>query len=413
MKPQNRKRALLVWLFLSCLPLYSQSVEMHGFLLGTYTGRNTGQRPNSEHPSDFLLAEERFQLEASAAIEDSIEASARVKVDLFHDAVSNTFDIDLRQAHLDYATGNFDFRLGRQILTWGTGDLLFINDAFAKDWASFFSGKPLQYLKVGSDGLSFRYWSNLFNAEAAILFFQPDLLPSPSHFFLFDPYPTVTARKEELPAKRYGDLETSLRLFRNIRGWDLALYLSRGFWKQPSIIVDDPDNPANLTFIYPRMTIYGFSAQGAIASGLGSVEIGYYDTHQLPKNSTVPSDRFKFLLGYQTQLSADLNMGIQYLSEIQKKSSSSLHLAARKRYRDTLTLRWDRFLQHQTKKVSLFLFYSFTDQDLLFQPETVSHLSDNLTLTFGANIFEGKDETTLFGQHDRNDNLYASFQIDF
>lgn len=62
------------------------------------------------------------------------------------------FDVDLREAYLDYTTENCDFRLGRQFVTWGVGDLLFINDVFSKDYVSFFAGRPLEYLKIEVDG---------------------------------------------------------------------------------------------------------------------------------------------------------------------------------------------------------------------------------------------------------------------
>jgi hypothetical protein len=43
------------------------------------------------------------------------------------------------------------------IITWGVGDLLFINDVFPKDWESFFSGRPPEYLKLGVDGALVTY----------------------------------------------------------------------------------------------------------------------------------------------------------------------------------------------------------------------------------------------------------------
>ena len=48
---------------------------------------------------------------------------------------------------------NLDVKLGRQVLTWGTGDLLFLNDLFPKDWVSFFAGRDDEYLKAPSNTL--------------------------------------------------------------------------------------------------------------------------------------------------------------------------------------------------------------------------------------------------------------------
>jgi len=60
--------------------------------------------------------------------------------------------LDLREASMSLRpTDDLDVRLGRQILTWGTGDLVFINDLFPKDWNAFILGRDEDYLKAPSD----------------------------------------------------------------------------------------------------------------------------------------------------------------------------------------------------------------------------------------------------------------------
>ncbi|MBI2840173.1 MAG: hypothetical protein HYX75_17795 [Acidobacteria bacterium] len=51
----------------------------------------------------------------------------------------------------------------------GVGDLLFINDVFPKDWVSFFAGRPMEYLKVGVDGVRLRYTGSHVNGEILAL----------------------------------------------------------------------------------------------------------------------------------------------------------------------------------------------------------------------------------------------------
>ena len=60
--------------------------------------------------------------------------------------------IDPREAWLSTQPLDFlDLKAGRQVVTWGTGDLLFINDLFPKDWQSFILGRDEEYLKAPSD----------------------------------------------------------------------------------------------------------------------------------------------------------------------------------------------------------------------------------------------------------------------
>ncbi len=71
--------------------------------------------------------------------------------DVLYDDVVEEFDVEIRNLTLAFSPGrNLDVKLGRQVLTWGTGDLLFLNDLFPKDWVSFFSGRDTEYLKAPS-----------------------------------------------------------------------------------------------------------------------------------------------------------------------------------------------------------------------------------------------------------------------
>jgi len=410
---------LLLILMLSVEPVLSADIETHGFLLLNYAGRTMDERP-AQNNSDFLLGEERLRLDVSAWAQ-KIEASARFKGDLFHDAVDDKAELEVREAYVDYTTGNFDARLGRQIATWGVGDLLFINDVFPKDWVSFFSGRSLEYLKVGVDGARVRFSGETVNAELMLIpFFTPDTLPTPARFFLYDPLATVTNRVETQPTSTYDNSELALRLYRRAGEFDVAAYLYKGFWRSPSMRPDDPVAPTQIDLFYSELYVYGVSAQGNALGGVLSLETGYYDSRD-DRNGNDPAianSQSRFLIGYQRQLKQDLTLGVQYYTEImadydQYKQSLPAGFAAQRRYRVTVTLRLEQLLMHQTLRLSLFTFYSPADDDYLVQPKMSYQFSDELSATLGANLFGGKKETTFLGQFDKNDNLYLSARFDF
>ncbi len=93
---------------------------------------------------DISLGETRLQLEIEKTWE---RAAINVTADFLYDAVLDHHSIhletgqgwlDLREANFSLTPADFlDIKAGRQILTWGTGDLLFINDLFPKDWKAF------------------------------------------------------------------------------------------------------------------------------------------------------------------------------------------------------------------------------------------------------------------------------------
>lgn len=404
-------------------PLHAQgtaNVEIHGFLLGTYAGRTTGARPGSEEGGDFLLGEERLRLDLTAWPE-AVEAALRFKGDVFHDALAGAVELDLREAYVDYTAGDFDFRLGRQIATWGVGDLLFINDVFPKDWVSFFSGRPLEYLKVGADGFRTRYSSTVANVELHLIpFFEPDNLPTPDRFVLFDPFASVQTRDQERPPTTYPNTELALRVYRKIADIDVSLYAYRGFWRTPALKPDSFTSPTRVSAFYPHLSVYGMSAQAGALRGVLSFETGYYQSRDDGGGGdpTIPNSQARVLVGYQRQLREDSNLTVQYYAEIMRDRAAYLEslpggYAAQRAYRDVITLRLEQLLEHQTWKLSLMTFYSASDHDYLVQPQASHAFSDNLAATVGANIFGGRRDRSFFGQLDANDNVYLSVRFDF
>ncbi len=411
--------------YLFSQPTESQSskkfpLRVHGFLLGNYTARIGDVHPPGKEGGRFLWADERLRLEISSDTAKG-NLSFMFKGDLFHDAVANKPGGVVREAYLDYSRAWVDLRLGRQIVTWGVGDLLFINDVFPKDWSAFFSGRPLEYLKLGADAAKLNVATPVLNAELVVIpFFASDNLPSPERFFFFDPFADVRTRVLREPASTIGNTEFALRLYRRIAGSDVSLYAYRGYWRQPSFRPDQLPVPTQLQGFYPRLAVYGASTQRNIGAALLSLEVGYYDSQNDRQGSdpAIPNSQFRFVAGYQRQVANEFTLGAQYYAEVMKdydryKSSLPSGFPVQDRSRHLLTLRLTKFLKYQTWKLSFFSFYSPSDQDAMLIPEVWHAITDRFSLSVGANIFEGPHPTTFLGQFDRNDNVYVALRFDF
>src|SRR3970282_756833 len=83
------------------------------------------------------------------------------------------------------------------------------------------------------------------------------------------------------------------------------------------------------------------------------------------------------------------------------------------RTRHLLTLRLTKFLKYQTWKLSFFSFYSPSDQDALLIPEVWHAFTDRLSLTVGANFFQGRRPTTFLGQFRHDSNVYTAIRYSF
>jgi len=395
-------------------------VDFHSFAFATYAARTHSETPPGPEGRSFLLAEERLRLELNVWA-DAADTEVLVKLDTVHDAVTGDFSLDFRAAYLDFTAGPADFRVGRQIATWGVGDYLFINDVFPKDWVSFFSGRPLEYLKLGVDALRARYSSDVVSAELLVLpRFRPDTLPTPKRFLLFNDMAPAAGSNQTMPDAGIENPEVALRLYGRFRGYDVSAYLYRGYWRFPSQPIDNPVNPMKTTQFFPALSTWGVSAQGQSLGGVISLEAGYYDSRddRAGTDAAIPNSQARFLAGYRKQLSAETSLGLQYYAEIMMGYSAyenTLPAGAGRstKYRDFVTLSLSRFLQHQTWELSLFAFYSPVAQDYLFQPRAAYRFSDNFSTVLGANFFGGGTRSAFFGQFDRNDNIYLTLRYDF
>jgi hypothetical protein len=393
----------------------ASDVSLHGFLQGDYSVNTAASNPDG---GDFKWAEEKIQIKLDAS-KDSMRLF--LKTDISYDHVDEIDGVELKEGFVDFTAEKWDTRIGRQVITWGLGDLIFINDIFPKDYEAFFSGRPLEYLKKGVDGVKIGIYPSFASAELIVIpFFEPNNFPDSKRFHMFDPMPSVTNRKKEEPSTKIDNTEIALRIYRDLAGFDSSIYFYKGFFRQPSMLPDSMTAPSKITLFYPELSVYGASLQGRMLDGVVSFEAGYYDSRE-DRDGTdpmTPNSQTKFLIGYQRQLWEDFTIGLQYFgeymhdySEYEKNLPSGF--PQEKKLHDLASVRLTQFLIHQTLKLSLFSFYSPADKDYLLNPEIKYNFTDSVWASIGANIFGDGEEWNQFGQLDNNDNIYLQVRYEF
>ena len=307
------------------------------------------------------------------------------------------------------------------MVTWGLGDLVFINDVFPKDYEAFFSGRPLEYLKKGVDGVKIGLYPDVASFEViAIPLFTANHFPDSGRFWLYDPLPGVTNRQTDEPDSSLDNTEVAVRAYRDVADFDVSLYGYRGFYRQPAMLTDSADAPTRLTLWYPRLAVYGASLQGSALDGVVSLEGGYYDSRddRDGDDPLIPNSQARFLIGYQRQFWEDFTVGLQYYGERMLDygdytATLPSGIPAEKRLHDLVSVRLTQLLRHQTVKLSLFAFRGLSSADYLINPEVKYNVTDQLWLALGANFFGGGEPWTQFGQLDRNDNVYFQTRYEF
>ncbi|MBI5885774.1 MAG: hypothetical protein HZB85_04235 [Deltaproteobacteria bacterium] len=406
--------ALAVFVFSEGRAL-AEDPALHGFIQANYSADMDTANPDGKR---YKRLEERVQLRL-----DSSKASYRLflKGDLLYDHLDDAADAKAREAFVDRTSENWDLRLGRQVITWGVGDLVFINDVFPKDYEAFFAGRPMEYLKKGVDGVKVGLYPEAVSIEAVVMpFFEPNNLPSSSRFWLYDPMPGVTNRVAEEPVSKPANTEVAIRAYRDVAGFDTSVYFYKGWYRTPSMRPDDPAAPSRITLFYPELYTYGLSLQKSAFNGVISMEAGYYDSQddRNGRDPFVPNSQVKALAGYQRQLMDDLTAGVQYYGEYMRQYGA--YEAARiqgfpkePQYRQVASLRLTQLLLHQNMRLSWFSFYGITDRDYLLNPEARYNLTDDLWAAVGLMVFGGRSDTTQFGSQDKNDNAYLQARYEF
>jgi hypothetical protein len=400
--------------------------ELHGFV----DGRAGYRTQNDPYEDERSLTELRLQLD-SLTYFDWGEFQARG--DLLYDDLAT----DRGKVDLDNGDGFFDLRelnvlftpidwsdvkIGRQILTWGTGDLLFINDLFPKDWNSFLLGRDEEYLKAPSDAIFASFFPSIGSFDLAYMpRFDADRYIDGRRVSYWNPgLQSIAGQNAVIDAQRrdewFRDDELSMRFYRPLLSYEASLYAYHGFWKSPT------GGNANGAY-FPRLNAYGGSVQGALGSGLANVELGYYDSRE---NTTatqfVPEDEVRFLTGYEREVARDLTAGLQYYFEWMMNhdgyeqniiNSGGTTDTARDEVRHVLTLRLTQMLMNQNLMLSLFTFYSPSDNDIYIRPIVTYKMTDHWMITANGNFFAGEDDHTFFGQFRYNSNVNLGVRYSF
>ncbi len=417
-----KKIALLMFGLLLIAAVPSQSeVYIDGFLQGLYGGRLDEENPTS---TEQTASETRLQLRAEH-FGDKAEFFSRLDF-VWDGADSADYKWELREGFLKFRVGsNFDFKVGRQILTWGTGDLIFINDVFAKDYRSFFIGRDDQYLKAPQNALRAEYYHNV-GAFSLIWTprFEPNRLPTGRRLSYYSPMvPGIVGTgmgdmfyfDPPTPEAKFENGEIATRFQRQIGNFNSALYFYKGFYKNPVGM-----DIVNMTAYYPKLNVYGASMRGAIWGGILWLEGGYFDSRddQCGEKPYIPNSSVTGMIGYERQVASNLTINGQWQADYMLdydffKAQQMPGVFVRDEVRHLLTSRVTKKLNMETVTLSGFVFYSPTDEDMYLRLSTEYKYTDEVTLMAGANIFDGNHENTDFGQFAKNDNVYVKVTYGF
>ncbi|WP_372368613.1 hypothetical protein [Candidatus Uabimicrobium sp. HlEnr_7] len=389
--------------------------EISGFVEGIF-----GIRPQNDPllSRDVNVGEIRFQL-SIAKYYDNV--SFHIKSDFYYDGYEEKPFVDLREAKIVFhPLDSLYISVGRQILSWGVSEGIFINDLFPKDFPSSFIGRDDVYFKAPSNAIRVDW-----NAEFAQLSFVYSPLNDEDRYIrgkrisFVDPLGIGRGEDERLPTDEpnrwFRDNEFAWRILKNIDGYELAFYGYYGYYKSPAGF-DLNKNKFN----FPRLFVHGTSLRGQIFDGIASFEFGYYYSREDTNGDDplITNSQLRFLVGYEYELLSNFVINIQYYVNftLQYDALEDNFIAGQvepEEALDFIIVSANKSFLRDKYNLNMFAYYSPVESDAYLQPVFTYKPDDNWRLEIGANIFFGKENDTTFGQLERNSNIFASIRWTF
>jgi len=392
----------------------AEGIAWNGFVQSHVAARTSGVNCPDGTECDFPSAELRSQLETEGK-NAAGNTGFLGRFDLLRDFALDDTRLETRELYGDLRSEKLAARLGRQVITWGVGDLLFINDTFPRDQVALFTGQPQQYLKRGSDALKLNAYPGPANLEWVIAGFRPDNTPTSRRFVLADPLPAGLPRRTEEPGNNPNELEISGRVSGYLDNWELSGYASRTHYRSAALGV----TAGEIVGTYPRLNTLGSSLTGPAGKGVLSLEAGYYDSPQdrAGRDPSIENSQFKGLIGYSRQLWEDATLGLQLYGEWMRDYSAYREtlpagFPAKDRLRKVTTFRFTQLFAHQTVTFNVFAFVGLSERDHYVIPSLRYAFSDNLWAEIGANIFGG-NRNGMLGSLQDNRNVYLTVRLAF
>jgi hypothetical protein len=419
---------------LALLPVRIPDLQVGGFLQGVVAQDVDSTNPSgSDQAAEELRGQVRLQ-----STSDNGEFLG--KLDVVGDRLGSKtrFDWQVREAYYRFRVGeHFDFKVGRQVLTWGTGDFVFINDLFAKDFDSFFVGRDDPYLKAPQDSLRMESYAGA--ADLSLVWtplFTPNRLPDPERLSFYSPFGGApggggaivggagAAPEAPLPARNPRNSEAAGRLSARFGAVEAALYGYQGFYKSPIGFRPGANFPAGPDFgtpVYPRLAAGGASVRTPLSGLLVWSELGYYDSQddRTGKDPFMPNSTASGLVGVEHifrsvfQVNAQVQTTWMFHHDLYAQQQAAGGYDALAEAHTVLTNRINWQLFSQTLTLSSFVFYSPDAKDYYWRGSASYAYNDHLILTAGSNLFGGPHISTDFAQFRDDGNAYAKVTYGF
>ncbi len=429
----KRRRFILLLTILGWSGLDAQPV-WHGYVM-----QHTAFRV--EKPQDALLLRTRLRLNSEYSGENIYGYAS---LDFLNDAAkSDQTTLNLKALYLDIYSNYLDWRIGKQQVVWGKADGYFINDIVNPLDLSYFLLQDFDDIRMATTLVKNRLH---FGNQSLEVVFIPEFRPTRLNFSgdwgfarpdsvvfnqqLINPIIPGSYLKiplsyadETIPRFSLRKAEWGLKLNTFVLGTDLSfIYLKIRedrpvYYKTMNFGQGGLPISINLRPTHPWLQFYGINFSRPTGMFVWRGEGGYFphrffdieNPTYLPAGGIVKKPFWQGMLGVDYQLTTNLDIGVQGIHEEIVDYESGIHEARRN---NIGTLMLKGHFVNETVLPLLLTLYNFEDDSYLMRLMVDWNYADNFTISAGLDILGGKS-SSLFGQFDRNDNLYFKIVYSF
>jgi hypothetical protein len=302
-------------------------------------------------------------------------------------AIKEATGVRLRELWLEWVTGAFDLRIGRQIIIWGQADGVQITDVICPPDYSEFLTRTLEDIRTPVEAVRFRLLGQNLTFEVIIIpIFQPATLAGPDNPWYLGPV-APGPNNINKPARKISNTEIALKLSGKFPGFDLAASIFRTRDDLPQIWYLRPDGGTELE--YPRLTVFGLDASLPKGDLVFRAEAAYLMDKKRPSidyTRSLRADSLKWLVGLDWipgsdwQISGQLT-GEEILWEAGGLAPGGQTLMA--------TLNVQKKFLNQTLTVANMIYGDFLNRSLYDSAKIEYQFADGMVASLGGDIFAG------------------------
>lgn len=418
---------------LSALNLNQKFLGIHGYV-ETRHYLDTVKHNDFESYYEF---HNNFRLSKELQFTPNLSGKASMDGRLFYslsedDGLYNTVaKIKPWEIYLDYSNDTFDVRVGQQIIRWGKSDEVNPTDVFTpEDLSEGFNKIQRAKRKLPIIAAKIDYFHEDFQIEGIWLpFFVKTRLDETGgdwEPFLYRLYHSnsFTFLDDRGPPRQLKSSSFAFKLKKQTTTFDASLSYSYHFAQTAALelqpfttqVAGVPVQSAFVESVFPRQHTIGGDFEttlgrlGVRAEWAYTTNMSFLSYDPQITRATVNKDALNYVMGIDYTYLDNLYLNLQYAQQFIFSYSDMMQT---QQLEDSVVWRITKDFWHEKLTFKTTGRYFLSTGDALFQFASDYDMSDDINVECGYHYFLGEENTNLFGQYRRNDQLYTRIKYSF